>query len=346
MTIEVRNVSKAFGTYHALNNVNLTVADGELMALLGPSGSGKTTLLRIIAGLDQTDDGQVLVHGQDLTKQAVRDRRVGFVFQHYSLFKNMSVFENVAFGLRLAGGIRGADLKVRVESALRDAAIWDEVKDKLNADGRSLSGGQQQRLCIARAVAVQPEVLLLDEPTAALDPISTLRVEETLQALREKYCIVVVTHNLHSLDQIAPRTVVLSRGRKVFDGATEDALATFHAVMQEESKATVSGDHQLQEGHTFVGGAELELQLLDEAGAPAQSFATGAVVATNRQHVAITALMRVARARRQPLRAQERGIRRFKQGGRQAQRMTGLGIGWNGSCPHGHGTTLLLAPFQ
>jgi phosphate transport system ATP-binding protein len=127
----------------------------------------------------------------------------------------MSVFENVAFGLRLAGGIRGADLKARVESALRDAAMWDEVKDKLNTDGRSLSGGQQQRLCIARAIAVQPEVLLLDEPTAALDPISTLRVEETMQALREKYCIVVVTHNLQQAARVSNVTGFMFMGELV-----------------------------------------------------------------------------------------------------------------------------------
>ncbi len=146
--------------------------------------------------------------------------RVGMVFQKPTPFP-MSVFDNVAFGLRLAGGIRGAELKSRVESALRDAAIWDEVKDKLHADGRSLSGGQQQRLCIARAIAVQPEVLLLDEPTAALDPISTLRVEETLQALREKYCIVVVTHNLQQAARVSNVTGFMFMGELVEMGPSE-----------------------------------------------------------------------------------------------------------------------------
>jgi phosphate transport system ATP-binding protein len=136
------------------------------------------------------------------------------------------VFENVAFGLRLGAGMRGAELKVRVESALRDAAIWDEVKDKLLADGRSLSGGQQQRLCIARAIAVQPEVLLLDEPTAALDPISTLRVEETLQALREKYCIVIVTHNLQQAARVSNVTGFMFMGELVEIGPSSQIFTS------------------------------------------------------------------------------------------------------------------------
>jgi phosphate transport system ATP-binding protein len=138
----------------------------------------------------------------------------------------MSVFQNVAFGLRLERGLRGAELKDRVESALRDAAIWDEVKDKLQADGRSLSGGQQQRLCIARAIAVQPEVLLLDEPTAALDPISTLRVEETLQALREKYCIAIVTHNLQQAARVSNVTGFMYLGELVEIGPSSEIFTS------------------------------------------------------------------------------------------------------------------------
>jgi phosphate transport system ATP-binding protein len=150
---------------------------------------------------------------------------VGMVFQKPTPFP-MSVFENVAFGLRLGAGMRGAELKERVESALRDAAIWDEVKDKLPADGRSLSGGQQQRLCIARAIAVQPEVLLLDEPTAALDPISTLRVEETLQALREKYCIVIVTHNLQQAARVSNVTGFMFMGELVEIGPSSQIFTS------------------------------------------------------------------------------------------------------------------------
>ena len=140
--------------------------------------------------------------------------RVGMVFQKPTPFP-MSVFDNVAFGLRLARRIARSELEERVESALRDAAMWDEVKDKLHEDGRSLSGGQQQRLCIARTIAVQPEVLLLDEPTAALDPISTLRVEETLQSLREKYCIVIVTHNLQQAARVSNVTAFMYLGELV-----------------------------------------------------------------------------------------------------------------------------------
>jgi phosphate transport system ATP-binding protein len=221
--IEVRSLNFYYGAAQSLHNINMTLADRSISAFIGPSGCGKSTLLRVMNRMyalypGQRAEGEVLIGGRDILKPSVDVAelryRVGMVFQKPTPFP-MSVFENVAFGLRLAGGVRGADLKVRVESALRDAAIWDEVKDKLNADGRSLSGGQQQRLCIARAIAVQPEVLLLDEPTAALDPISTLRVDETLQALREKYCIVVVTHNLQQAARVSNVTGFMFMGELV-----------------------------------------------------------------------------------------------------------------------------------
>jgi phosphate transport system ATP-binding protein len=221
--IEVRSLNFYYGAAQSLHNINMALADRSISAFIGPSGCGKSTLLRVMNRMyalypGQRAEGEVLIGGRDILGPAVDVAelryRVGMVFQKPTPFP-MSVFENVAFGLRLAGGVRGADLKVRVESALRDAAIWDEVKDKLNADGRSLSGGQQQRLCIARAIAVQPEVLLLDEPTAALDPISTLRVEETLQALREKYCIVVVTHNLQQAARVSNVTGFMFMGELV-----------------------------------------------------------------------------------------------------------------------------------
>ncbi len=221
--IDVRSLNFYYGAVQSLHNINMTLADRSISAFIGPSGCGKSTLLRVMNRMyalypNQRAEGEVLIGGSDILRPSVDVAelryRVGMVFQKPTPFP-MSVFENVAFGLRLAGGVRGADLKVRVESALRDAAIWDEVKDKLNADGRSLSGGQQQRLCIARAVAVQPEVLLLDEPTAALDPISTQRVEETLQALREKYCIVVVTHNLQQAARVSNVTGFMFMGELV-----------------------------------------------------------------------------------------------------------------------------------
>ncbi len=221
--IEIRSLNFFYDELQSLRDVNMSLADRAITAFIGPSGCGKSTLLRVLNRMyalypKQRAEGEVLIGGKDILSPAVDVAelryRVGMVFQKPTPFP-MTVFDNVAFGLRLAGGVRGADLKIRVESALRDAAIWDEVKDKLHADGRSLSGGQQQRLCIARAIAVQPEVLLLDEPTAALDPISTLRVEETLQALREKYCIVVVTHNLQQAARVSNVTGFMYLGELI-----------------------------------------------------------------------------------------------------------------------------------
>ena len=232
--IEIRGLNFFYGDVQSLHNINLTLADRSISAFIGPSGCGKSTLLRVMNRMyglypKQRAEGEVLIGGRDIfgpTVDVAELRyRVGMVFQKPTPFP-MSVFNNVAFGLRLGGGIRGAELKSRVESALRDAAIWDEVKDKLNADGRSLSGGQQQRLCIARAIAVKPEVLLLDEPTAALDPISTLRVEETLQALREKYCIVVVTHNLQQAARVSNVTGFMFMGELVEIGPSSQIFTS------------------------------------------------------------------------------------------------------------------------
>jgi phosphate transport system ATP-binding protein len=221
--IEIRNLNFYYGALQSLHNINMSLADRSITAFIGPSGCGKSTLLRVMNRMyalypRQRAEGEVRISGNDILASTIDVAelryRVGMVFQKPTPFP-MSVFDNVAFGLRLAGGMRSADIKIRVEEALRDAAIWDEVKDKLQADGRSLSGGQQQRICIARAIAVQPEVLLLDEPTAALDPISTLRVEETLQALREKYCIVVVTHNLQQAARVSNVTGFMFMGELV-----------------------------------------------------------------------------------------------------------------------------------
>ena len=232
--IEVRSLNFFYGAVQALHNINMSLADRSISAFIGPSGCGKSTLLRVMNRMyalypGQRAEGEVRIGGQDILSPSVDIAelryRVGMVFQKPTPFP-MSVFDNVAFGLRLAGGARGTELKARVESALRDAAIWDEVKDKLNADGRSLSGGQQQRLCIARAIAVQPEVLLLDEPTAALDPISTLRVEETLQALREKYCIVVVTHNLQQAARVSNVTGFMFMGELVEIGPSSEIFTS------------------------------------------------------------------------------------------------------------------------
>jgi phosphate transport system ATP-binding protein len=209
--IEIRALNFFYGSVRALTNISMTVADRAITAFIGPSGCGKSTLLRVLNRMyalypQQRAEGEVRIGGEDILSAAVDVAdlryRIGMVFQRPTPFP-MTVFENVAFGLRLHGAARGAELHRRVEVALRDAALWDEVKDMLHKDGRGLSGGQQQRLCIARTIAVNPEVLLLDEPTAALDPISTLRIEETLQVLREKFCIVIVTHNLQQAARVS-----------------------------------------------------------------------------------------------------------------------------------------------
>ena len=232
--IEIRGLNFYYGEVRSLHSVSMSLADHSISAFIGPSGCGKSTLLRVLNRMyglypNQRAEGEVLIGGRDILGPTVDVAelryRVGMVFQKPTPFP-MSVFDNVAFGLRLGGGVRGAELKSRVESALRDAAIWDEVKDKLHADGRSLSGGQQQRVCIARAVAVKPEVLLLDEPTAALDPISTLRVEETLQALREKYCIVVVTHNLQQAARVSNVTGFMFMGELVEIGPSNQIFTS------------------------------------------------------------------------------------------------------------------------
>jgi phosphate transport system ATP-binding protein len=226
---EVRHLDFYYGQRQALKDINLTLADRTITAFIGPSGCGKSTLLRVFnrmyalyAGHRAT--GDVLLDGEDILAPTVDVAtlrfRVGMVFQKPTPFP-MSIFDNVAFGLRLARRISRSELAERVEAALRDAAMWEEVKDKLHEDGRGLSGGQQQRLCIARTIALQPEVILFDEPTAALDPISTLRIEETLQSLREKYCIAIVTHNLQQAARVSTFTAFMYLGELVEMGPTE-----------------------------------------------------------------------------------------------------------------------------
>jgi phosphate transport system ATP-binding protein len=224
----------------------MRLPDRSITAFIGPSGCGKSTLLRVLNRMyalypHQRALGEVLIGGRDILGATVDVAelryRVGMVFQKPTPFP-MSVYDNVAFGLKLAGGMRTADIKIRVESSLKDAALWEEVKDKLHADGRSLSGGQQQRLCIARTIAVQPEVLLLDEPTAALDPISTLKVEETLQALREKYCIVIVTHNLQQAARVSNITGFMYLGELVEIGPSSEI---FTAPRQRKTDDYITG---------------------------------------------------------------------------------------------------------
>jgi phosphate transport system ATP-binding protein len=227
--VEVRHLDFHYGAVRALKDVSLNLIDRSITAFIGPSGCGKSTLLRVLNRIyalypGHRATGEVLLDGEDILAPTVDVAslrfRVGMVFQKPTPFP-MSVFDNVAFGIRLEQRISRAALHERVEAALRDAALWDEVKGKLSQDGRSLSGGQQQRLCIARTVAVQPEVLLFDEPTAALDPISTLRIEETLEILRERYCIAIVTHNLQQAARVSNVTAFMYLGELVESGPTE-----------------------------------------------------------------------------------------------------------------------------
>ena len=214
MSIEVRHVTKKFGSFTAVDDVSLAVPDGELVALLGPSGSGKTSLLRIIAGLEQPDAGQVLFEGQDSTARHVRERRVGFVFQHYALFRHMSVFENVAFGLRVrprATRPPEATIRERVMELLRLVQL-DWLADRLPAQ---LSGGQRQRVALARALAVEPKVLLLDEPFGALDSRVRKDLRRWLRELHDELHItsVFVTHDQEEALELADRVVVMNQGR-------------------------------------------------------------------------------------------------------------------------------------
>ncbi|HTC44657.1 MAG TPA: phosphate ABC transporter ATP-binding protein PstB [Steroidobacteraceae bacterium] len=227
--VSVRNLQFYYGTSQALKGINLDLADRSITAFIGPSGCGKSTLLRVLNRMyalypGHRAEGEVLLDGANILEPTVDVAdlrfRVGMVFQKPTPFP-MSIFDNVAFGIRLAQRISRRDLAERVEGALRDAAMWEEVKDKLHEDGRGLSGGQQQRLCIARTIAVRPEVILFDEPTAALDPISTLRVEETLQSLREKYCIAIVTHNLQQAARVSNMTAFMYLGELVEVGPAE-----------------------------------------------------------------------------------------------------------------------------
>jgi phosphate transport system ATP-binding protein len=227
--LEVRHLDFYYGRFQALKNISLTLADRSVTAFIGPSGCGKSTLLRVFNRMytlypGHRATGEVLLDGQDILAPSVDVAslrfRVGMVFQKPTPFP-MSIFENVAFGLRLTRSLGRDALRERVHAALQDAAMWEEVKDKLHEDGRGLSGGQQQRLCIARTIALEPEVLLFDEPTAALDPISTLKVEETLQSLREKYCIAIVTHNLQQAARVSNVTAFMYSGELVEMGPTE-----------------------------------------------------------------------------------------------------------------------------
>jgi len=228
--IEVRGVNLSYGDNQVLHDVSIDVGERRVTAFIGPSGCGKSTLLRCFNRMNDLIEGvkiggTIKVKGQDLYGRGtdvidVR-RRIGMVFQKSNPFPK-SIFENVVYGLRIAGVNDKAKLNEACERSLRGAALWEEAKDRLHDSGLSLSGGQQQRLCIARAIAVEPEILLMDEPCSALDPIATLKVEELIYSLKERYTIVIVTHNLQQAARVSDRTAFFWLGRLVEDAATAD----------------------------------------------------------------------------------------------------------------------------
>lgn len=251
--LTAQNVNVYYGNFLALRDVSLHIPKNRITAFIGPSGCGKSTLLRCFNRLNDLiksfrSDGIITYHGQDLYAPKIDPvevrRRIGMVFQKPNPFPK-SIFDNVAFGPRL-NGFKG-DYDELVERSLRQAALWDEVKDKLKQSGLALSGGQQQRLCIARALAVQPEVILMDEPCSALDPISTLKIEEVLQELKEQYTIVIVTHNMQQASRVSDMTGFFNveptakGGRIGYLVEYDETQVIFQSPAQESTRQYVSG---------------------------------------------------------------------------------------------------------
>ena len=242
LVIDVRGLNFFYGKSQALFDVDLPVARNHITALIGPSGCGKSTLLRTLNRIydlypNQRAEGQILFNGEDVLSGKGGDEagvngdlsrlraRVGMVFQRPTPFP-MSIYDNIAFGVRLHRKVGKADMDVIVEQALTRSALWDEVKDKLNQSGLGLSGGQQQRLCVARGIAVEPDVLLLDEPASALDPLSTAKLETALVELKDTFSIVIVTHNLQQAARISDYTAFMLMGRMIEFRASTDAFVS------------------------------------------------------------------------------------------------------------------------
>jgi phosphate transport system ATP-binding protein len=228
--IETSGLDVYYGTFRAIHDITLTVEPHSITAIIGPSGCGKSTFLRTLNRMHELTqgtrvEGSVTLDGEDIYAPSVDPvalrRVVGMVFQRPNPFPTMSIYDNVVAGLRLTGRRKGAELDEVVERSLRRAALWDEVKDKLKSAGTSLSGGQQQRLCIARALAVDPEVILMDEPASALDPVATLRIEELMAELRSNYTIVIVTHNMQQASRVSDYTAFMFLGELIEFGTTD-----------------------------------------------------------------------------------------------------------------------------
>ena len=233
-TVVTKDLNAWYGKTQALHDINLTMPAQKVTALMGPSGCGKSTFIRTINRMHEEIPGtritgEILVNDINLYAPHIRPqyvrRHIGMVFQRPNVLPARSIFDNVAIGLQINGIAQGKQLQGYVEKSLHQAALWDEVKDRLNASASSLSGGQQQRLCIARALALEPQVLLLDEPTSALDPMATLQVEDLVRTLKEKYTVVIVTHNLQQATRISDVTAFFLLGHLIESGPTEDVFA-------------------------------------------------------------------------------------------------------------------------
>lgn len=243
----IKNLNAWFGETQAVREVSLEVAPHTVTAIIGPSGCGKSTFIRCLNRLHEevpgaSAEGEVFLEGMDIYKQGVDPvvirRKIGMVFQKPNPFPALSIYDNVAAGLKLAGVRRSSVLNEAVEKSLRQAALWEEVKDKLQKPGTSLSGGQQQRLCIARALAVEPPVLLMDEPTSALDPISTAKIEELIQELKQSVTIVIVTHNMQQAARISDKTAFFLMGELVEFG---DTSRVFTVPKEERTERYITG---------------------------------------------------------------------------------------------------------
>lgn len=244
--IAVKNLDFYYGKFHALKNINLEIPEKKVTAFIGPSGCGKSTLLRVFNRMfelypEQRAEGEILLDGENLLTSkkdvALIRAKIGMVFQKPTPFP-MSIYDNIAFGVKLFDSLNSSDMDERVEWALRKAALWTEVKDKLKQSGSSLSGGQQQRLCIARGIAIKPEVLLLDEPCSALDPISTAKIEELITELKDDYTVVIVTHNMQQAARCSDYTAYMYLGDLVEFGVTEDI---FFKPKRKETEDYITG---------------------------------------------------------------------------------------------------------
>jgi phosphate transport system ATP-binding protein len=245
--IQIRNINFAYGSKQVLHDVSLDIPDRQVTAFIGPSGCGKSTLIRCINRINDripgahVTNGSIDIHGIDIHREDINlqelRRRVGMVFQKYNPFAK-SIYDNVVYGLRIAGVKKRSDLDDAAEKALTSAALWDEVKDRLHTSAFGLSGGQQQRLCIARVIATEPDIVLMDEPCAALDPLATLKIEELIAGLKKQFTIVIVTHNMSQATRCSDRTAFMYLGNLIEYGNT---MQVFENPKDPQTEAYITG---------------------------------------------------------------------------------------------------------